>query len=193
MSGMTADDAQQYVLLPIYREGLATALGFSQSDIEVNRTGRLSDSQRSSQRRLLARAAVLAALFALIAGLSAWAAIAIGITTGLGVLVLLLSGALAGFAGIFVWYNVPLWRDVDAGFVSSVEGLVRQSEKETDINTGPFTSVPIWAYYWTVDERARFWVSGRAYAALTSARHRIYFLPRSRKVVRAEPIIAPAA
>ena len=80
-----------------------------------------------------------------------------------------------------------MWRDVNAGVVSTVEGFVKGGERETDIRTGPLTSVPIWSYYWTVDGSERFWVTGKAYATLTPARHRLYFLPTARRIVAAEP------
>jgi hypothetical protein len=190
--GMTGDATGQYVQLPIYREELARALDFGPSDIEANRAGRLSDSQTSSQYRVMERAVVLAAVCAVLTGLSVIVAFIVGVATGLGVAVLLLGGAFAAFVGLFVRYNVPLWRDVDARVVSSVEGTVRAGEKETDIRSGPFITLPIWSYYWTVGDTERFWVSGKAYAALTPARHRVYFLPRSRKVVAAEPVSVAA-
>jgi len=183
----SADDAAAYVQLPIYTDQLAAALNFSPSDLEANRAGRLSDSQRSNQYRSIRRAVTLATVFALLTVPCVAASIAIGITSGLGLLTLLLGAAFALFVAVFVRYTTPLWRDVDAGLVSSIEGMVSQSEKETDIRTGPFTTVPIWAYYWTVDAADRFWVSGKAYAALTPARHRVYFLPQSRRIMAAEP------
>lgn len=185
---MTGDDAASYVGLPIYREQLARAVGFNDADVQANRSGRLGDSQRSNQYAVIGRSVALAAVFSVLTGLCLWGAFSVGITKGLGVPVLLLAVAFAAFVAIFVRFNVPLWRDVNEGVVASAEGMVRSSEKETDIKTGPFTSVPIWGHYWTVDGGDRFWVTGQAYAALTPARHRVYFLPRSRKVVAAEPI-----
>jgi hypothetical protein len=105
---MTSDDAAEYIQLPIYRDQLARAMYFTPSDIEANRSGRLSDSQRSNQYRLIGRASVLAALFSVLTGLSVWGMFAIGITTGLGVALLLLGGAFAAFVGIFIRYNIPL-------------------------------------------------------------------------------------
>ena len=185
--GMTSDDAAQYVLLPIYREQLGQAMDFSPSDVEANRAGRLSASQRLSLYKLIARSAALATVFVVLTGLSVVSAFLIGVTTGLGLLVLLLAFAFAAFIAIFARYNIPLWRDVNAGTVSSSEGMVRPIERETDLRTGVY-KVPIWAYYWMVGNTERFWVTGKAFAALTPAPHRVYYLPQSRRVVAAEAI-----
>jgi len=69
-----------------------------------------------------------------------------------------------------------------------VEGFVKQTERETDIRTAYGQSLPIWTYYWVVDGGQRFWVPGRVYPVLTPARHRLYFLPQTRRIVAAEPI-----
>lgn len=165
------------------------AIGDCEMNSAQEHAGRLSDSQRSSLYRLIGRSAALATLFMILTGLSVVVAFVISITTGLGLLVLLLAGAFAAFVVLFLRYNVPLWRDVNAGAVSSAQGMVRPTERETDLRTGIY-KVPIWAYYWTVGNTERFWVTGKAYAALTPAPHRVYYLPRSRRVVAAEPISA---
>lgn len=116
------------------------------------------------------------------------AALAIGITTVIALGALVLAACFAVWIGINVWFLAPVWRDLNSGIVSSVEGLVKGQEKETDIKTGPMTSFPIWSYCWTVDGRDRFWVSGKAYAVLMPARHRLYFLPISRRIVGIEPL-----
>ncbi len=38
----------EYVDLPIYHDELASALGFTPSDLEANRAGRLTASQRAA-------------------------------------------------------------------------------------------------------------------------------------------------
>jgi hypothetical protein len=81
----------------------------------------------------------------------------------------------------------PVWQDVRAGVVSSVEGLVLPLERVTTLSAG-YQSIPIWSHYWTVDDGQRFWVPGQVYPVLTPARHRLYFLPSSRRIVSAEPI-----
>ncbi len=186
-----ADDAAGYVGLPVYRSQLAEALDFTEADLDTNRQGRLGDHQRSLLVRGVARNLGLGIVFALLAVGCVIGAFAVGVANGLGLRILLVAGCMLAFAALLAWYGIPVWMDVRAGAVSSIEGMVREQEKETDVGTGPTTHVPIWTYYWTVDGR-RFNVRGRAWAALTPARHRVYFLPGSRKLVAAEPV-APGA
>jgi hypothetical protein len=181
----------EYVELPIYRDQLASALKFTPSELAVNRAGRLGDSQRATLDRLIARYVVLSIVFILLTGASVVWAFAIGVGTGLGVRLLLAAAAFLVIVGVFTWYTVPLWRDVAAGAVLSIEGMVRTAERETDIGTGYGRSFPIWSHYWIVDESQRFPVAGMAYAALTPARHRVYFLPLTRRIVAAEPVSTP--
>lgn len=177
-----------YVDLPIYRDGLAAALKFTPSDLAANRAGRLGASQRSNQLHAIARASVISSVLALVAAGCVAAAIAVGIMTLIGFGALVIAATCAAWIGINVWYLVPVWRDVDAGTVSTLDGFVKASEHETDIKTRPGTSLPVWSYYWTVDDGQRFWVTGKAYAALVPARHRLYFLPSSRRIVAADPV-----
>lgn len=110
------------------------------------------------------------------------------VTTGLGVQVLLIAAAFLAFVVLGAWFTYPLWRDLNAGIVSSVEGFVQPAERETRIRTGYGPGVQLWAFYWVVDNGQRFWVTGKAYGVLTPARHRRYFLPLTRRIVAAEPI-----
>ena len=178
----------EYVELPIYRDQLASALKFTPSDLDLNRAGRLSDSQRAILHRLIARYVALSIVFILLTGASVVWALTIGVWTGLGVRLLLAAGAFLVIVGVFAWYAVPLWRDVAAGAVLRIEGMVQTVERETDIGTGGGRSYPIWSHYWVVDETQRFPVAGMVYAALTPARHRVYFLPLTRRIVAAEPV-----
>jgi len=178
----------EYVDLPIYRDGLASALNFTPSDLAVNRAGRLSDSQRATLNRSIARSVVLSIVFILLSAGSVVWAFAIGVGTGLGARMVLIAAAFLGFVAVFLWRAVPLWRDVKPGAVSSIEGMVRADERETDIRTGSGRKMPFWSYYWIVDDSERFPVAGKAYAALTTARHRLFFLPLTRRIVAAEPI-----
>jgi hypothetical protein len=181
----------EYVELPIYRDQLASALKFTPSELAVNRAGRLSDSQRATLHRLIARYVALSIAFILLTGASVVWAIAIGVGTGLGVRLLLAATAFLALVAVFVWFAIPLWRDVAAGAVSSIEGMVRTAERETDIGTGHGRRFPIWSYSWVVDGSQRFPVAGMVYAALTPARHRLYFLPLTRRIVAAEPVSSP--
>jgi hypothetical protein len=180
----------EYVELPIYRDQLASALKFTPSDLDLNRAGRLSDSQRAILHRLIARYVALSIAFILLIGAMVVWAFTIGVWTGLGVRLLLAAAAFLVIVGVFTWYAVPLWRDVAAGAVLSIEGMVRTVERETDIGTGRGRSYPTWSHYWVVDESQRFPVAGMVYAALTPARHRVYFLPLTRRIVAAEPVIS---
>ena len=180
----------EYVELPIYRDQLASALKFTPSELAVNRAGGLSDSQRATLDRVIARYVALSIVFILLTGASVFWAFTIGVGTGLGVRLLLAAAAFLVIVGVFTWYTVPLWRDVAAGAVLSIEGMVRTAERETDIGTGNGRRYPIWSHYWVVDESQRFPVAGMVYAALTPARHRVYFLPLTRRIVAAEPVIS---
>jgi hypothetical protein len=177
----------EYVHLPIYSDELARALSFTPSDLQENRTGRLSQPQAAAQLRAITRSVVKSIVLLILAAgcLAAW--IAIGITAVLGVLFLALAATFLGWVGVFAWFMFPVWRDANAGVVSNVEGFVRPLERETTISAGT-QRVPIWSYYWTVDDGQRFWVPGKVYAVLTPARHRLYFMPTSRRIVAAEPI-----
>jgi hypothetical protein len=182
------DHQAEYVDLPIYHDQLAGALGFSPSDLQANQSGRLTDSQRTMQFGQISRAIVMSAVFLALAIGCLVLAFAIGVTTGLGLLLVLLAGCFTAFLALIVWVNIPFARDLRAGVVSSIEGLVQPAERETRIRTGPGTGVPIWSYSWVVDGAQRFAVSGRTFAVLTPARHRLYFLPLSRRIVAAKPI-----
>jgi hypothetical protein len=114
-------------------------------------------------------------------------AFAIGIGASLSWQVLALAVLLLGAAGYFGVIAFRLAEDLNGGVVSSVEGLVQPSVNVTNIKTGSFgPGMPVWSFYWIVGDQ-RFAVYGKAYGVLTPARHRLYFLPRTRRVVSAEP------
>jgi len=176
-----------YVDLPIYHDELSRALNFTVSDLQENRSGRLSTSQQSNWLRIVTIAIVKSVVILILACVCVAAWLAVGVTTVIGLVPLILAALFLAWTGIFAWYMPPVWRDAKAGLVSSVEGFVTQVEGERSIRTG-YMSIPIWTYYWVVDGGQRFWVSGQAYPVLTPARHRLYFLPTSRRLVAAEPI-----
>src|SRR5260370_18911813 len=111
-----------------------------------------------------------------------------GLTTGLGIVVLVLALPCLAFVGLWARYTIPLWRDASAGLVASVEGFVRGGEQARTVRTSSGVAIPVWRYYWPVDGGQRFWVRGKADAVLMPARHRLYFLPSSRRIVAAEPV-----
>jgi hypothetical protein len=182
-------DAQaDYIALPVYRDELGAALGFTPPDLEANRQGRLGQSQEATWFRLFFRSAAKSGISLLVAIGALALAFSGGIAGVLGVTLLIVAATFLAFIGINAWYMLPAWRDVNAGVVSTVEGLVRPAERETRIPMGSGLSTVMWSYYWVVDGQQRFWVPGKAYPLLIPARHRIYFLPSSRRIVAAEPI-----
>ena len=176
-----------YVDLPIYHEELARALGFTSADLVENRSGRLTEYQRAFQFRLISRAIAISVVCLPLAAGSVVLAVAIGISTGLAERILLVAAVFAFVVGLMAWTSIPLWRDLNSGLVSSVEGFVQPTEKETRIRTGYGPGMGVLSFYWIVGDQ-RFAAPGKAYGVLTPARHRLYFLPLTRRVVAAEPI-----
>jgi len=165
-----------YVDLPIYRDELASALRFTVADLEANRLGRLTLSQRRTQRRALVGSAAIS-IFGLALGLG-FCVIAFveGIATLAGLRILLLAAVFLAIAGLGARTNLPLWLDLQAGRVASIEGRVQPAEQETVLRSLYGSGIAMWSFYWLVDASQRFRVSGRAYGVLTPARHRLYFL-----------------
>jgi hypothetical protein len=178
----------EYVDLPIYHDELAAALGFTAADLEANRAGRLSAAQRSSWfRKYVYRSVAVSAVVALVAAGCIWIAFAIGIGASLSWSVLAVAALLLGADGYFAVVAFQLSEDLNGGVVSSIEGFVQPYVKVTNIATSSYgPGMPVWTFYWLVDDQ-RFAVYGKAYGVLTPARHRLYFLPRTRRVVSAEP------
>jgi hypothetical protein len=177
----------EYVDLPVYHEELARALGFTSADLVENRAGRLTGYQRAFQFRLISRAIAISLVCLLLAAGSVVLAFAIGISFGLGGRILLLAAIFAFVVGLMAWTSFPLWRDLNSGLVSSIEGFVQPAEKETHISTSYGPGMGILSFYWIVDDQ-RFAAPGKAYGVLTPARHRLYFMPLTRRVVAAEPL-----
>jgi hypothetical protein len=116
-----------------------------------------------------------------------WIAFAIGIGASLSWSVLAVAALLLGADGYFAVVAFHLSEDLNGGVVSSIEGFVQPYMKVTNIATSSYgPGMPVWTFYWLVDDQ-RFAVYGKAYGVLTPARHRLYFLPRTRRVVSAEP------
>lgn len=184
----------EYVDLPIYREVLASALGFTPSDLNANRAGRLSASQRASLLRsdIVRLGGVALCLLAAVG--SVGLAFAIGTGDPLFATLLSLAAVLIFAAGALAVSSFALWRDLTAGAVSRLEGqvepTVRQFEATKSTPLRPASTYE--GYFWVVGDQ-RFAVSGTAFGALTPARHCLYFLPRTRRVVAAEPMSSVAA
>jgi hypothetical protein len=177
----------EYGHLPIYRDELARALNFTPADLQENRAGRLSQPQAAARLRGITRSVVKSIVLIILAAgcVASW--IAIGVAGVVGLLFLVLAATFLAWVGVLAWFMFPVWEDARGGLVSSVEGFVLPLERVTTISVGA-QGIPIWSYYWTVDDGQRFWVPGQAYPVLTPARHRLYFLPSSRRIVAAEPI-----
>src|SRR5690242_9783884 len=157
-----AEADADFVRLPIYLDQLAQALNFTASDLPDNRAGRLSSSQRATWQAAVARSVVKSVALVLLAGAGVAVWVAIGVTTVLGLIPLVLAILFLAWTGIFAWYMPPVWRDANAGVVACVEGLVTPSEANRTVLAG-YMQVPIWSYYWVVDGRDRFWVPGKAF------------------------------
>ena len=181
-----SDREVEYTDLPLYRDGLSSALGFDASDLGSNRAGRLGPGQHRTQMWQLVKTSAGTLFLLALAVLFAFIALAAGLSSRIGIQSMLAVAACLFGAGYFGWFGLRLGLDLRAGAVSSIEGFVKPTERETRVGAG-FRSVPVWTYYWNVDDRERFAVTGKAYGALTAARHRLYYLPRSRRVVAAEP------
>jgi hypothetical protein len=181
------DQEVEYVDFPIYHQELESALRFTPSDLAANRSGKLSEAQRALLVKDDAKRIGCVVISLAVAAGCTSIAFAIGITTGLSLRILLLAAIAVFVAGVLGFTSFRLWDDVRRGAVSTLEGFVTPGEREThiDATSGPGTSVV--QFYWTVD-RERFYVSGKAYGVLTPARHRLYFLPLTRRIVAAEPI-----
>jgi len=179
-------DDSDYARLPIYQEQLAAALGFSQVDLEFNRAGRLSSNQASTLMRDVASrvvGSVLALLFS-IACLT-WGAMFSGAFLALG--------AIAGLACLLLAAKaVQLSQDQRSGRVSKVEGWVQSSYSQEDVASRYGPRSTFLSFRWQVAGQM-FRVPGKPYAALVSARHRLYFLPVTRRVISAEPLLEKRA
>jgi len=182
MRGMP--DAQvDYVDFAVYHHELELALRFTPADLEANRQGRLSMPQRVLLVKDDAKR-IAAAIVSIVVGVGCvLLALAIGITTELSARILLLVPAAVAVAGLLSWISFRFWEDIRRGEVCSVEGFVTPTDKL--IQTGTAFG-PVLDFFWVVGQQ-RFRVPGNAYPVLTPARHRIYFLPLTRKIVAVEP------
>jgi hypothetical protein len=182
-----SDREFEYTALPLYRDGLSSALGFDPSDLGPNRVGQLGTGERRTQMRQLVITSTGTLVVLALAIVFVIVGFAFGPSARYGFQALLAAAACLFGAGYFGWYGIRLWLDIRAGVVSSIEGFVKPTERATRIGSG-LRGATAWTYYWNVDSRERFAVPGKAYGALTPARHRLYYLPRTRRVIAAEPV-----
>lgn len=180
--------ADEYVRLPIYLDELARAVGFTSGDLELNRAGRLSSEQRRSlecglRPRVVGAAVCLACAVGALVGIVAFRP-----PQNTGAAFLALAG-LAGFCGVLIASGAArLSQDLKGSTVRDVEGYVTSSESATHLNSrfGPHGT--FLRFVWSVGGD-RFVVPGRAYAVLAPAHYRLFFLPRTRRIVALEPLV----
>ena len=184
------DVGVRYADLPIYQDDLAQGLGFDAAELEMNRAGRLGPAEARLQMRRRVKAIGGSIVFVAAAVGFGFLLRAVGVASVSGVELLVamaLSLVLLGFGTRFA---TLLSLDLRAGAVESVEGVVKTAESATRV--GPISVFPgtrIWSYFWCLDNGQRFAVPGGAYAVLTPGWHRLYYLPRSRRLVAAEPVL----
>jgi hypothetical protein len=186
------DREVEYVDFPIYHQELESALDFTASDLDANRTGKLSSSQRALLLKSDAKRVAIAAASVVIAVVLLVVAIRIGITSGLSLRILLLVGIALVVAGVLAMYSFRLWEDMRRGAVSMVEGMVTPSDKEVHVSGPNGPGATFLQFYWVVDQQ-RFWVPGKAYGVVARARHRVYYLPLTRRIMSADPVSGGAA
>lgn len=161
-------------------QDLSSVFGFNQTDLEANRGGHLSVGQRRRLWRVeLWRLA--GTLISLAAGVGFSLAVAVGwmhTTTLRGAvpgLALVLVGILLG-----VW-SYEAWLDLASGRVLTVEGDMRSTE---EISSGRYGTY----FHYLLDVGGKtFEVSRGAWERVGQARMRVYFLPRTNKLLSLEP------
>jgi hypothetical protein len=157
------------------RSALAQANKFRLEALTDLRAGRLGELRGP----LLRDAWVTAGVTTLIAGgFAAFMAVTM-ISGGAGAATLIPLAIAGGFILLFVWSAVNVTRDVNDDKVATAQGRVRRLVRRSRRSA---------SYYYTLD-RLQFYVSGAAYNALVEGReYRLYYLPRSKKLVGIEPV-----
>ena len=179
-----------YADLPIYQDELAKALGFDAGELEMNRAGRLGPAETRLQMRRVVKAIGAAIVFVTAAAGFGVLLRAVGVVSVSGVELLVAIALSLVVVGLGIRFATLLSLDARAGVVESAEGVVKTAESATRIGPiGIFPGTRIWSYFWYLDSGQRFAVPGDAYAVLTPGRHRLYYLPRSRRLVAAEPVL----
>lgn len=164
----------------MYRGALADAVGFTDDDLAANQAGRLSAGQRASLVRSERNRIALVALCVVLVGLCLVVPALTGVNSLKDVKFLLLALVFTMLGGAVAFSAAQLWRDLQSGAVAQLESFVSSTTK-TDSGTAN--------YYWIAGQQ-RFSVSGDMYTVLEPGRYRLYFLPRSRRIVAAEPSAA---
>lgn len=178
-----------YADLPIYQDELAQALGFDATELEMNRAGRLGPAEaRLQMRRMVKPIGGTLVFLAATAGFGSLLR-TVGVASVSGAELLVGMALSLVLVGLGIRFAALLLLDLRAGVVESVEGDVKTAESATRVGPiGIFPGTRIWSYSWYLDGGGRFVVPGRAFAVLTPGRHRLFYLPRSRRLVAAEPV-----
>ncbi len=179
-----------YADLPIYQDELAQALGFDAAELEMNRAGRLGPAEARLQMRRMVKAIGGSIVFVAAAVGFGFLLRAGGVASVSGVELLVAMALSLVLVGFGIRFATLISFDLRAGVVESVEGVVKTAESATRVGPiGIFPGTRIWSYSWYLDSGRRFAVPGGAYAVLTPGWHRLYYLPRSRRLVAAEPVL----
>src|SRR5207245_4518932 len=101
-----------YTDLPIYRDWLASALGFDASDLSSNRAGRLGPGQHRTQMRQLLKTSAGTLFLLALAVLFAFIALAAGLSSRIGIQSMLAVAACLFGAGYFGWFGLRLGLDL---------------------------------------------------------------------------------
>lgn len=161
-------------------QDLSTVFRFDATDLESNRAGRLSAAQRRRlwQVELWRLAGTL---------LSLAAGVAFSLTIGVGWMhTTTWRGAVAGLALVLVGvllgvWSYEAWLDLASGRVLTVEGDLRTTEKVSSGRYGPY-------FHYLLDVGGKtFEVSKREWERVGEARMRVYYLPRTNKLLSLEP------
>ena len=180
----------EYTDLPFYRQQLRAAIGFSDQDLAENVAGRIGQRQRQVLLRADA-VRLVGAVLCLPAGIGLLVVAWLNVDPRHTFRAAATGGVLLFAAGGLALSARSLWLDIAGGAVARVEGLVEPVAEDMRVGVGlsRFTTS---TYYWKVNGQ-RFQVSGAAYGALTPAEYKLYFLPRTRRVVALEPAGTTAA
>lgn len=159
------------------QNALAQSNGFSAEKLAEYRLGRMGDERYGRLAKTWIWSSLgLLALLALM-GFIVW-----GVFTDTDApwFMLLFFGAFVFlFVAIIAWNLVQSTQDLLAGEVASAEGFVRRTVHRSNKST---------SYYYKLDKLS-FSVSGTAYNALVEGlRYRVYYLPRSKKLLGIEPL-----
>jgi hypothetical protein len=170
---------------------LQESLDFTAEDLEANRTLQLSGRQRNglfaSVVGLIALLGILL-LFPIVMAVGfIWSEGGFGAVNSSDVLPFLcFGGIMLGVVAVIAWSIVAGVREAFAGIVESVTGHLQERTEVRGSGKSRHT------YYYYVIDGQKFQVTPAAHrASIEGMRYRLFYLPRSKKVMSAEPIPDP--